>query len=126
MRGYLLKSSLGPNCFGFTKIETTTGEHCDFAASTRDAWPRCRAPIVGTRPRMRSACLAARPICFIQETVRTISMCEWASSGASRSRAMPYGSFDEQRYFDWQLTWQMLAVKSKIASGGGLCGAFAI
>ena len=44
------KSSFGPNCLGFTKIETTTGLASRRAASTSERWPACNAPMVGTKP----------------------------------------------------------------------------
>ena len=50
VRGYCLKSSLGPNCAGFTKIETITRSHSRRAAWIKLRWPACSAPIVGTSP----------------------------------------------------------------------------
>ena len=44
------KSSLGPNCVGFTKILTTSASHRNRAARMRERWPSCSAPIVGTNP----------------------------------------------------------------------------
>src|SRR5690606_31543308 len=49
-RGYLARSSLGPNCVGLTKIETTTVSACSAASLTKLMWPSCNAPMVGTRP----------------------------------------------------------------------------
>ena len=40
----------GPNCFGFTKIDTTTTSRSERARRINDAWPSCSAPIVGTSP----------------------------------------------------------------------------
>ena len=48
--GYEDKSSVGPNCVGFTKILTTSASHCNRAARMRERWPSCSAPIVGTNP----------------------------------------------------------------------------
>src|SRR6266852_404262 len=50
LRGYLAKSSVGPNCAGLTKIETITTSDWARAARTNDRCPRCSAPIVGTKP----------------------------------------------------------------------------
>src|SRR5579872_27175 len=50
VRGYLEKSSLGPNCMGLTKIETTTRSDCVCAARTSDRCPSCSAPMVGANP----------------------------------------------------------------------------
>ena len=47
-RGYLSKSSFGPNWVGFTNIETTTVSASSFALRTRLKCPSCSAPIVGT------------------------------------------------------------------------------
>src|SRR5690349_20271634 len=49
-RGYFARSSVGANCVGFTKIETTTSPQRLFAARASDRCPACSAPIVGTRP----------------------------------------------------------------------------
>lgn len=49
-RGYLLKSSLGPNCVGLTKIVVIVKPHCLTDSATRLTWPGCNAPIVGTSP----------------------------------------------------------------------------
>src|ERR1700747_2644796 len=73
-RGYLLKSSDGPNCVGLTKIETTIGEDSPFAARISEKWPSCSAPIVGTRPRRRSDARAACAICFIHSIVWIVSI----------------------------------------------------
>src|SRR5512139_2255321 len=48
VRGYLSKSSLGPNCSRFTKIDATTGSPCWWAISISARWPACRLPMVGT------------------------------------------------------------------------------
>src|SRR5579872_5848677 len=64
VRGYLARSSLGPNCRGLTKIETATTSHFAFAARTSERCPSCNAPMVGTKPRRfwswRDWCEAAR------------------------------------------------------------------
>src|SRR5262245_34713651 len=60
-RGYVAKSSCGPNCLGLTKIDSTTTSHSRRAACTRLRWPACKYPIVGTRPiRLLAARCAAR------------------------------------------------------------------
>src|SRR5437016_7601212 len=60
-RGYVVKSSCGPNCLGLTKIDSTTTSHSLRAACTRLRWPACKYPIVGTRPmRLPAARCAAR------------------------------------------------------------------
>lgn len=43
-------SSPSPNCVGLTKIEATTMSFRARASFTRERWPACRAPIVGTNP----------------------------------------------------------------------------
>src|SRR4029077_19609161 len=73
VRGYLVKSSLGPNCFGFTKIEAITGAHCCFARCARAVCPACNAPMVGTKPMMRLSARARRADSFIQAMVRMVS-----------------------------------------------------
>src|SRR6267378_2569546 len=73
VRGYFEKSSVGPNCFGFTKIEAITGEHSCFARSISRRCPRCSAPIVGTSPTMRFCARACRACSFIHAIVRIIS-----------------------------------------------------
>src|ERR1700747_2126426 len=73
-RGYLLKSSDGPNCVGLTKIETTIGEDSPFAARISEKWPSCSAPIVGTRPSRPSDARAACAICFIHSIVWIVSI----------------------------------------------------
>src|SRR6202020_3393232 len=47
-RGYLARSSFGPNCNGLTKIEATTPAPDTAAARTSASCPECSAPIVGT------------------------------------------------------------------------------
>ena len=47
-RGYLARSSFGPNCNGLTKIEATTPAPDAAAACTSASWPACSEPIVGT------------------------------------------------------------------------------
>src|SRR4030095_3000633 len=60
-RGYVAKSSCGPNCLGLTKIDITTTSHSRRAACTRLMWPACKYPIVGTRPiRLPAARCAAK------------------------------------------------------------------
>src|SRR5262245_57040418 len=60
-RGYVAKSSCGPNCLGLTKIDITTISHSRRAACTRLMWPACKYPIVGTRPiRLPAARCTAR------------------------------------------------------------------
>src|ERR1700735_392003 len=74
VRGYFLRSSAGPNCFGFTKMDTTTGEHFRFASRTREKCPSCNAPIVGTKPIEHSLVSDSLATSFIQEIVRIVSM----------------------------------------------------
>src|SRR4029450_4895839 len=60
-RGYVAKSSCGPNCLGLTKIDITTTSHSRRAACPRLMWPACKYPIVGTRPiRLPAARCAAK------------------------------------------------------------------
>ena len=47
--GYLSKSSLGANCFGFTKIEAIEISTTSLALSIRLKCPSCKAPIVGAK-----------------------------------------------------------------------------
>ena len=49
VRGYLSKSSFGPNCSRFTKMLATTGSPCWRARRISDRWPSCRLPMVGTK-----------------------------------------------------------------------------
>src|SRR5512138_943546 len=49
-RGYLDRSSLGPNWVGLTKMETTTWSHSSRARRTKERCPSCKYPIVGTSP----------------------------------------------------------------------------
>src|SRR5512139_3945888 len=49
VRGYLSKSSLGPNCRRLTKIDATTGSPCWCAICISDRCAACRLPIVGTK-----------------------------------------------------------------------------
>src|ERR1700723_311429 len=74
VRGYFLRSSAGPNCFGFTKTDTTTGEHLRLASRTSEKCPSCNAPMVGTRPIGRSLISDSLATSFIQEIVRIVSM----------------------------------------------------
>src|SRR5580692_11046364 len=74
VRGYLARSSLGPNWVGLTKIEVTTWVHSRFARSTRAMCPAWRAPIVGTRPTILFSARARRADSFIQATVRIVSI----------------------------------------------------
>src|ERR1700682_2037139 len=55
-RGYFLKSSWGPNCFGLTKMLTTTRWLSRRARLTRLSWPAWSAPMVGTAPVSAPAC----------------------------------------------------------------------
>ena len=48
--GYASRSSVGPNCVGFTKSDTTTISFSSRHLLIRLACPSCRNPIVGTRP----------------------------------------------------------------------------
>src|SRR5258708_19066558 len=50
LRGYLLKSSYGPNWVGFTKIETMTTSHSLRALRISERCPSWSAPMVGTNP----------------------------------------------------------------------------
>src|SRR5690349_3714768 len=63
-RGYLAKSSAGPNWSGLTKTDVTTRSADSRARSTRRRWPSCSAPMVGTNatraPRARWARVQAR------------------------------------------------------------------
>src|SRR5580700_3322556 len=104
-RGYLLKSSDGPNCVGLTKIETTIGEDSRFAARISEKWPSCSAPIVGTRPRRRSDARAACAICFIHSIVWIVSIrlvrdenrAAWSAEvcfRAGEACLAPFGCFD--------------------------------
>src|SRR6478735_8152202 len=54
-RGYLEKSSVGPNCVGFTKTEAITTSACARAVRTSERWPWCNAPMVGTKPTLLPA-----------------------------------------------------------------------
>src|SRR6266702_115909 len=49
VRGYLSKSSFGPNCSRLTKMLATTGSPCWRARRISDRWPSCRLPMVGTK-----------------------------------------------------------------------------
>src|SRR5712692_3038249 len=75
-RGYLAKSSFGPNCFGLTKMEAMTGEQSRLARSISDKCPPWSAPMVGTRPTMRLSARAWRACSFIQAMVRMVSTWE--------------------------------------------------
>lgn len=77
-RGYFARSSFGPNCNGFTKIDTTITVFCMTCASRISCrWPACRAPIVGTRATLRPALRSA----LITRFRRTGSRCTVTSSG---------------------------------------------
>jgi len=65
-RGYAVKSSLGPNCVGLTKIDAIAASVSWTARSTKDMCPACSAPIVGTNPTRRAPSRHART----SETVR--------------------------------------------------------
>src|SRR5438105_5308593 len=49
-RGYLAKSSVGPNCAGLTKRLTITRWFSRRARATSRSWPAWSAPTVGTKP----------------------------------------------------------------------------
>src|ERR1700691_6781802 len=76
VRGYLARSSFGPNCVGLTKIDVTTCEHSRFARSTSAKWPAWSAPIVGTRPTILFSARARRAVSFIQATVLIVFIAE--------------------------------------------------
>ena len=73
-RGYLDKSSFGPNCFGFKNMDAYTGEHSFFALSTSARCPACSAPIVGTNPITRCSNRASFAFSFIHAMVRIVSI----------------------------------------------------
>ena len=50
VRGYLPKSSPGPNCVGLTNIVTTVKSHSRLRRVDQAQVPCVQAPIVGTRP----------------------------------------------------------------------------
>src|SRR3954466_1281758 len=74
-RGYLLRSSLGPNCMGFTKTDAATAAHCERAACTSDRCPACSAPIVGTNPSRLPLCRTSRQA-FLIDSVDVITRTE--------------------------------------------------
>src|SRR5581483_3605544 len=43
-------SSGSPNCSGLTKMLAVTTPHSARARASKDRWPSCRAPMVGTKP----------------------------------------------------------------------------
>src|ERR1700722_624912 len=73
-RGYFCKSSRGPNCKGFTKIDAATTSHEAFAARTSDKCPSCSAPMVGTNPNRFPLRLASRHAARISSMVWQILM----------------------------------------------------
>src|SRR5580698_3067811 len=90
VRGYLARSSLGPNCVGLTKIDVTTWVHSRFARSTSAIWPAWRAPMVGTRPTILFSARARRADSFIQDTVRIVSIVgEFTGNFVYRMSAVP-------------------------------------
>ncbi len=79
-RGYLAKSSCGPNCAGLTNRLTTVRLARRRARATSAMCPSCSAPMVGTRatvsPRLRHCATARRKAA----TVRTVAR-EMQASG---------------------------------------------
>src|SRR5271170_5039111 len=88
MRGYFERSSFGPNCLGFTKMEAITGEHSCFARATSARWPWCSAPMVATKPMTRLSARARRACSFIQAMVRIVSTVEGRDSRAGGGGAL--------------------------------------
>ena len=88
-RGYFDKSSVGPNCVGFTKMETATASHCAFAARTSDKCPSCRAPIVGTKPSRLRVARASRQAARASEMVAHISIVQSIDRLADRPPVKP-------------------------------------
>src|SRR5688572_13855943 len=82
-RGYLERSSLGPNWVGLTKMDTITWSHSSLARRTSERCPSCRYPIVGTSPtlpgnesraarrsvRVMALCIHATPDCLTRKSV---------------------------------------------------------
>ena len=64
-RGYLSRSSEGPNCRGLTKIDTAVAPQRDFEARTSDRCPSCKAPMVGTKPRLLPLDVSWRQAAFM-------------------------------------------------------------
>src|SRR6266545_4436262 len=58
-RGYASKSSPGPNCKGFTKIDTATTSRSARARRISEMWPSWNSPMVGTNPTVRPAARSA-------------------------------------------------------------------
>src|SRR5580693_139124 len=79
-RGYFDRSSLGPNCVGFTKIDAATISQDAFAALTRDRCPSCSAPMVGTNPN-RLPRRVARQAARISSMVLQILIADFPSRG---------------------------------------------
>ena len=50
VEGYLSKSLLSLNWVGFTKMLHTVTSHCFMLAFINETCPRCKAPMVGTKP----------------------------------------------------------------------------
>ncbi len=96
LRGYLLKSSVGPNCAGFTKMETTTTSLCCLARRTSERWPSCSAPMVGTRPMALPARCAARSATLVSAIDLTVCIsgeaCACAPTPARVPPAFPWAN----------------------------------
>ena len=86
VRGYLAKSSVGPNCNGLTKIDTAVTSHCDFDFRTSERCPSCKAPIVGTKPNFLPSCDALRHVAFIPMMVSICCMCSFLVISALEAR----------------------------------------
>src|SRR5579863_1165888 len=86
-RGYFAKSSLGPNCVGFTKIDAATTWHAALAARISARWPSCRAPMVGTRPRRSPLRRAMR------DALRMVSMVGQIFMGGHESLVVGHSPF---------------------------------
>ena len=69
VRGYLSRSSAGPNCSGLTKMETAVTSQRAFDARTSERWPSCSAPMVGTNPRVLPLRVTWRQAAFISAMV---------------------------------------------------------
>src|SRR5580700_3334757 len=72
LRGYFARSSLSPNCAGFTKIDAATASQEALAACTSDKCPSCSAPMVGTNPNRLPPRRAARHAARMSSTVLQI------------------------------------------------------
>src|ERR1700722_2113034 len=67
-RGYFAKSSLGANCRRFTKTLAATVPPRARAILTRERWPSCRLPMVGTRVTSRRTASARRKSAIVLAT----------------------------------------------------------